>query len=260
MKRLSLAVLLVVTASAALAVPVATLGTIDYAEGSVTINRAGKIIADPNIEDAIQSGDLIKTGSDGMVVIALGRNTGMSGTLTVRSRSSLYLKLESAGGQPKTSVDVLAGSIASKVKKLAASPSMDVVTKVAVMAVRGTEFGVTYSVNDATLITCAEGRVSVYKKDDEGFPGAIETAVMAGKAVERREGAEIRFLPVAVSSIEKFTSDWITSEIDAFRSDPIGALTKYEELYAKKRAEFLAAYEPFQQSSVLKKWLEEDRT
>jgi hypothetical protein len=253
MKRLSLAVLLIAAASAALAVPVATLGTIDYAEGSITISRAGRILADPNIEDPIQSGDLIKTGSDGMVVIALGRNTGMSGTLTVRSRSSLYLKLETANGQPKTSIDILAGSIGSKVRKLAGNPAMDVVTKAVVMAVRGTEFGVAYSINDATLVACIEGKVSVSS-------GADETSVAAGKAVEQREGRGIRVLPVAVSSVEKFTSTWIAEEISAFRADPIRALAEYEKLYTEKLAEFQQAYEPFQQSAILKKWLEEDRT
>jgi hypothetical protein len=252
MKRISLASAMSILALAAWAVPVATVGMIDYVEGSVSISRAGRLLGDPNIEDPIESGDLIKTAADGLLVIALDKNTGMSGTLTVRSRSSLYMKLESVENQPRTSVDVLAGSIGSKVKKIAGLPRMDVVTQDAVMAVRGTEYGVAVSVNGAILIACVEGKVSV-------AAGSDELTLQAGKAAEKREGKSLLMLPVMVSSIEQFSASWIAEEIAAFKSAPLRALADYEKRYTAKLAEFNAAYEPFQKSAVLKNWLEEDR-
>jgi hypothetical protein len=228
------------------------IGRIDYIEGGVSLSRANKIIKDPNIDDPLQSGDLIKTSSDGMLVIAFEKNTGMNGTLTVRAKTSLYLRLESVKGQPKTSIDLLAGSVGSKVSKIAGTPTMSVQTSGVVMGVRGTEYEVAVSVNDAILVTCVEGEVAC---DD----GKEELPVPAGKVLEKRSGERLRYLPVAVSSVREFRQKWVTDEVDAFRADAPRALGDYEKRYSKLASQFNQDFGPFQRSAVLKKWLDEDR-
>jgi hypothetical protein len=239
-------------ASALWAIDLPKVGTIDYIEGGVSISRSGKTIAFPNIDDPILSGDLIKTVSDGLVIIALDRNTGMKGTITVRPRSSLYLKLDSYRGESRTTIDVLTGSIGSKVSKLMGSPSMNVSTSGTVMGVRGTEFDVAVSVIEAVLVACMEGKVAC---SDEGG----EVAVPAGKVVEKRPGERFAFIPVAVSSLRDFRQRWIAEEIEAFKADAPRAMADYAERYTKLKEAFDEAYEPFQKSPVLLKWLDEDK-
>jgi hypothetical protein len=228
------------------------IGRIDYIEGGVSISRAGKTITDPNIDDSLQSGDLIKTAGDGMLVIAFDKNTGMNGTLTVRAKTSLYLKVEMVKGEPKTSIDLLTGSLGSKVAKIAGTPTMSVQTSGAVMGVRGTEYEVAVSVNDSILVTCVEGQVSC---DD----GKEELPVPAGKVVEKRSGERLRYLPVAISSIKEFRQKWMTDEVEAFRADAPKALADFEKRYTKFADQFSKDFGPFQKSAVLKKWLDEDR-
>ncbi|HET7838559.1 MAG TPA: FecR family protein [Rectinemataceae bacterium] len=253
MKRHSLSLILLVLASMAWSLETTQIGKVDYIEGGVSINRVGKTLSDPNIDDPLYSGDLIKTAGDGMLVIAMDRSTGMGGTITIRSRAALYINISMVKGQPKTSIDLLAGSIGSKVSKLSGSPTMAVNTNGAVMGVRGTEYGVAVSVNEAVLVTCTEGQVAV-------TDGGEELPVPAGKALEKRPGEKLRYLPVAVSSVKDYNERWIADEIEAFKADAPRALADYAKRYNDLSAKFAAAIDPFQKSATVRKWFDEDRT
>jgi hypothetical protein len=261
MKRLILGAVFAATALAAAALATPKIGGIDYAEGTVSISRNGKTISAPNIGDPVLSGDLIRTQGDGMLVIAMDKNTGMSGKITVKPRSSLYINLDEVKGEPRTQVQVLTGAIGSRINKLGGSPTVTVSSSSAVMAVRGTEFEVTVSIIaddakgslQATLVTCTESKVAV--SDGQG-----EVEVPAGKVLEKRPGEKLRFLPVAISSVKGFSEKWIADEISAFRADAPRALADYYKRYTELSAQFAAAYDPFARSTAPKKWAEEDRT
>jgi hypothetical protein len=262
MKRTGIVVLLAASALAAWAVASPQVGTIDYVEGSVSVARSGKTIAAPNIGDPIISGDLIKTTSDGLLVIAMGKTSGMSGTITVRSRSTLYMNLEKVKDQPQTKIELITGSIGSKVAKLTGTAgTMSVASSSAVMAVRGTEFEIYVSINmndddpeggQAVLVTCTEGKVTIND-------GGQDFEAPAGKVVEKRPGKGMRYVPVAVSSVKQYGQRWISDEITAFRADAVRALASYAKRYDALSARFAEAYAKFKASPIPKKWADEDR-
>lgn len=260
MKRLVLGFLLAASCIAASALSAPKIGSVDYIEGSVSISRNGKVTSAPEIGDSLFSGDLIRTQADGKLIVALDKNTGMGGTLTIKSRSALYLNLDELKGQPRTNIQVLTGAIGSKVNKLAGSPTVEVTTSSAVMAVRGTEFEVAVSINaddangsqQAVVVVCTQSKVAV---DD----GQGEVEVGAGKVLEKRPGARVRFIPVAVSSAKGYSEKWIADEIVAFRADAPRALAAYAKRYADLSAKFESAYSAFRDSPLPKKWAEEDR-
>jgi hypothetical protein len=262
MKRMVIGALLAAAAMAASALTAVKVGGIDYAEGAVSIGRGGKNISAPNIGDPVFSGDLIKTQGDGMLVIAMDKNTGMGGKLTVKPRSALYINLDEVKGEPRTQIQILTGAIGSKVNKLAGNPSVNVTTSSATMAVRGTEYEVLVSINandasadpqQAILITCTESRVAV-------SDGTDQVEVDAGKVLEKRPGEKLRFIPVAVSSVKGFGQKWMTDEIEAFRADAPRALGAYAKRYNDLAGKFATAFEPFQKSQTPRKWADEDRT
>lgn len=260
MKRLVLGVLLAASCFAASALSAPKVGSVDYVAGSVSISRSGQVLAAPEIGDPLFSGDLVKTQADGQLVISMDKSTGMGGTLTVKPRSTLYLNLDKVKGQSRTEIQLLTGAIGSKVNKLAGSPTVNVSTSSAVMAVRGTEYEVAVSVNaddssgsqQPVVVVCTQSKVAV---DD----GQGEVVVGAGKVLEKRPGTRMRFIPVAVSSAKGYSGKWVTDEIVAFRADAPRALAAYAARYADLSAKFAAAYEPFQGSPIPKKWAEEDR-
>jgi len=263
MKRTGIAVLFAASALASWALATPQVGSIDYVEGTVSIGRSGKTISAPNIGDPIFSGDLVKTTSDGLLVIAMGKGSGMSGTITVRARSTLYLNLDKVKDQPRTKIDIITGSIGSKVAKLAgAGGTMSVASSSAVMAVRGTEFEIYISINmddekadggQAVLVTCEEGAVAV-------SDGTSEISAPAGKVVEKRPGKGLRYMPVGVSSVREYGQRWVTDEISAFRADAPRTLGAYAKRYDELSARFVKAFARFKASSIPKRWADEDRT
>ena len=253
MKRLFIGTVLAASALMSWALQSVELGRIDYIEGNVTINRVGRTISAPNIDDPLFSGDLIRTGIDGQVVVAMDKSTGMRGSVTINPRSTLYLRLDSLKGQPRTTIDFLTGSMRSKVSKIAGEPRVDVMTESSVMSVRGTEYGVAVSVNDNVLVTCTDGMVVV-------SDGTDEVPIPAGHGLEKKPGEGLMLLPVAVSSIKDFSQRWMTEEIDAFKADAPRALADFAKRYQDLAAKFAEAYAPFQQSPTPRKWAEEDRS
>jgi len=247
------ALALAALAVAATAPAPAPFGVIDYVEGAVTLTRAGKAMSDPNFGDAIRPDDFVKTGADGTLIIAMDKTTGMRGTITVKPKSAVYIRLDPKAGAQKTTLELMAGQIASKVSKLAGAPSMSVQTAVATAGVRGTEYGVLTSVNGSISVFCLEG--AVFVEDETG-----KVDVPAGRAAERKAGQRLKVLPVAISSGEDFARRWIADEIEVFKGGAVKFLDDYATRYDDLKKRFDAAFEPIQRSAALKKWMDEDRS
>jgi len=227
-------------------------GEIEYVEGQVTLSRGSKNLGDLNIGDEVYVDDFVQTGSDGVAIVALNRTTGMRGSLTIKARSAVYIRLTQGSSGPKTTLELVAGQIGSKVSKLSGSPSLHVQTDSTVMGVRGTEFGVSASVSGNVLIYCSEGTV-------EASDGESTVAVPKGEAVEKRTAERLRRVPIAVSSPEDFANRWIADEIEAFRANPARVVAAYEKRYAELGSRFSAALDELQKSAALRKWMDEDR-
>ena len=251
MKKLIVFSLTLAVAVPVFAASVAPFGTIDYVEGNSIVVRSGKSLGEANIGDDVLPDDMIKTAADGLVVIALDKSTGMRGSLTIKSKSVAYIRLVPDAKGPKSTIDLIAGQIGSKLTKLSGNPSLQVSTDSVVMGVRGTEFAIATSVNGSILVVCTNGEVAC---TDGGDP----VGVPAGKAVEKKSGAKLRLVPVAISSAEQFEKNWISEEIEAFRANAPRALAAYEKRYTELAAQFAKAFEPLQKSEILSKWIRED--
>lgn len=251
MKKLAVFAIALSVAVQAFAAPAAPFGSVDYVEGNAVIVRSGKSLGEANIGDSILPDDMIKTAGDGLVIIALDKSTGMRGTLTIKQKSVAYIRLAPGSAGPRSTIDLIAGQIGSKLAKISGSPSLQVQTDSVVMGVRGTAFTMASSVNGAILVVCTEGAVAC---TDGGDP----LMVAAGKAVEKKAGDRLRLVPVAISSPEQFEKNWIADEIEAFRSNAIRALGDFEKRYNEQLALFNAAFAPLQKSETLSKWIRED--
>jgi hypothetical protein len=226
-------------------------GSIDYVEGSASLVRAGKSLGEANIGDEVLPDDMIRTAGDGLVIINLDRSTGMRGSLTIRPRSVIYIRLQPDAAGPKSTIELISGQIGSKLAKLSGNPSLNVSTESVAMGVRGTAFTVSTSVNGSILIICTEGEVI-------STDGAATLSVPAGRAVEKKGTARLRLVPVAITSPEAFERQWITEEIEAFRANAPRALADYERRYIDLHSRFHTAFDPLQKSEILSKWIRED--
>ncbi len=251
MKKLAILSITILAAAQAFAAAAAPFGAIDYVEGGTVVVRSGKSLGEANIGDPVLPDDMIKTQADGLVVIALDKSTGMRGTLTIKAKSVAYIRLVPDAAGPRSTIDMVAGQISSKLAKISGSPSLQVQTDSVVMGVRGTEFSISSSVNGSILVVCTEGAVAC---SDGGDP----VSVPAGSAVEKRAGERFKKVAVAVSTAEQFQKRWIADEIEAFKADPVRALADYEKRYSELLSRFNESFAPLQKSEILSKWIRED--
>ncbi|AEJ18824.1 FecR family protein [Gracilinema caldarium] len=229
------------------------VGIVQEIMGTVTVTRNGKVLSQIDLGDPIENYDLIKTGSDGGMVIGLTSETGMRGTLIVKPKSVFTVKTQVVSGSPKTEADVLGGSIGVKVKKISGDPSLNVKTGNTVMGVRGTEFVVVISVNNGLLVTCNEGKVAC--TGDEGD----ELYAVPGQVVARTAGERLKNIPVAVSSLEDFQNRWYTEEISAFKSSAVRALDQYARAYFRYRDDFRKKSDELAREPIFLQWKKEFR-
>ena len=226
------------------------LATVEFLDGKVSVTRDGEPLKGVSIGDELFDEDLLSTGADGSLVLALAPATGMRGTIRVSPKSSFYLRSEPSGGAQKSQAELIAGQLSLKMKKLAGEPSFEVTSGSTVMGVRGTEFSVTSSPSGALLVSCVEGEVACVEDGDAA-------SAVPGQAVERREGARLRRLAVAAGEAEGFRQRWADEEAAAFRRDAPRAAKAIAQKYLELQAAFSESQEQAAGSEVLRRWIAE---
>ncbi len=68
------------------------LATVEFLDGKVSVTRDGEPLKGVSIGDELFDEDLLSTGADGSLVLALAPATGMRGTIRVSPKSSFYLR------------------------------------------------------------------------------------------------------------------------------------------------------------------------
>lgn len=253
MKEIIAAFALAMAAACAWGLESGAIGQVEYIEGTASFSRDGNDPAALDFGSPIRSGDLVKTAANGRLVITLDKASGFSGSLTVNANTTAYIDLNLVKGEPHTLIDLVSGSIGARVKKIVGSPSMQVQTASAIAGVRGTEFEVATSVNDAVLVTCSDGEVSC--EDDSG----TVTPVAAGKVLEKRGAGRPRFLDVSAADLPGYRQRWAQGELDIFRADPLKCIIAYEKRYSEFSSRLQSILARLQASPVLKAWMDEDR-
>lgn len=232
-----------------------SIGEIVYVEGTVDLTRNGSRIAgEPDFGSPVENYDLIAAGTDGLAEVSIDPATGIDALIKVNRNSSFYFELSAmGGGRRKAGVELLAGSVALSVKKLAGT-AVEVRTANAVMGVRGTEFVVTTAPGGELLVTCSTGLVEC--RDTENNVLFAEP----GQVVEQVPGASFRRIPVTVSSLEEFTRNWMAEKIEVFKSQALRAIESYGSRYARYSGEFRTQYARLMDHwTVISKWMAEEK-
>ncbi len=208
---------------------------ITYTEGDASVRyaRNGRT-EEAVIGDKLDTGDMVKTGSDGRVEmdqkgVTLKVSPGTVFTLMERERS----------GSQTGVVSVALGSLKMRYAKLTGREPL-VQTASCVAGVRGTELTVFAGADGSSLIAVDSGEVDV-----EAGGKVVELA--AGEGVEVKPGQAPGDKFVVRTDILDY-SKWNQDKLDAMLSDPLGAidaLTRQMTSYVKSVEEFEAYYKEY---------------
>jgi hypothetical protein len=208
---------------------------VTYTEGqtSVLYGANGKI-APAEIGNVLNTGDVVKTGADGLVEL------DQKGLVLKINPSTVFTLMERERGGGKTGVlSVALGSIKLRYDKLTGKEPM-IQTASCAAGVRGTELTVFAGADGSSLIAVDSGAVEV-----EAEGATVELA--AGEGVEVMPGRP----PGDKFIVQRDQIDyrsWNDRKVFSMTADPAGsieALTRLLATYAKNVADFDAQFQEY---------------
>ncbi len=226
-------------ASVSICLNAEAIGRIIYIEGIVDIHRDGEIIElfDDDAGLEINEFDLIATAEDGIIEIELIKLANKGTIVKVDNNTAFYMDLGAAAGKKQTNIELLAGSIALKVKKLSSSEDLRVRSQGTVMGVRGTDFDVTISPDGSVLVTCEHGKVSckdTSKNEIFAFPGSV---------VEKLANKKITSYNVDAGDEILFKQYWDKQRLEVFKSGAKTFIIGFVNQYQSNLPRFRNAYD-----------------
>ncbi|HOT62651.1 MAG TPA: FecR family protein [Treponemataceae bacterium] len=237
------------------------IGRVEFALGSSQLTRNARKLPLAEIGTPVENLDLVSVPPDGELVIAFDKSTGLSGTLTIEGGSTVCLRLERLGGKPTHQVELLAGSVGVKVKRLAGSSSAaQVRAPTAVLGVRGTEF-VVASFNGTVLVACEVGEVFCSPSDPEtsGQAARAGSSAVPGRMVEVLETGKVNSAAFPKGDFdanwEATRARWREFQVGIVASDPASLLGRLAPAWTASAQRLAAARDLLARNRVLTRWL-----
>lgn len=210
------------------------LGELVFAEGAVSVHRAGGEPRRADIGDAVLAYDVIVTGPKSRAEVDLGSGSAGGASVKLSENTAFYFdSKELDDASRKTALQLLSGAIAVKVDRLATG-SFRVATDDAVLGVRGTVFIVDTVPDGSLLVTCDTGAVAV------SADGAVTTAKPGG-VVELTQAGGLRLLAVEPEVLPSYRGDWRKDAYKSFSPRALSVASGYAAAIDEGRPAFAAA-------------------
>lgn len=207
-----------------------------YAEGESNIRYKTGKERPADIGDKVDTGDTVKTGSDGLVEL------NQKGVVLKINPDTVFTLAEKEQGGSKTGVlSVVLGSVKFRYDRITGKEPL-IQTSACVAGVRGTELSVFAGVDGSSLIVVDQGLVTV-----EAGGQSVE--------LEPEEGVEVRpgQAPGDKFKVQRDQIDyrkWNDEKLQGLMADPIGAIGRVRErmdFYIQNVQEYLALYKDYSQ-------------
>lgn len=228
--------------------PARKLGEIVFAEGSLTLHRAGGSPQKADIGTVVNAYDVLVTGPKSRAEVDLGAGSPGGASVKLAENTAFYFDTKELGdAQRKTVLQLLSGAVAIKVDKLA-NGSFQVGTDQAVLGVRGTVFIVDTVPDGSMLVTCESGAVAV------SADGSTTTA-RPGAAVQKSGAGPLDTVAVEVSGLGAYRGSWRSDAYASFATHALEYTSSYAAALDAGTPAFNAALAKLQaQKAALDAW------
>jgi hypothetical protein len=203
-----------------------------------------------DIGDVVYAYDVVMTGPSSLAQVDLGAGRPGGAFLRLSGNTAFYFDTrELSAEQRKTVLQLLSGSIAVKVERLAGG-SFSVASDTAVLGVRGTEFVIDTIPDGSLLVSCIEGAVTV-----QGPEGQTATA-QPGRTVAGRDTG-LATTTVGLPDLARFRSTWRQESLSGFAGQAVQYSSGYAATLDSRRSAFEAALADLRsQEATLSLWRE----
>ncbi|MBU0926495.1 MAG: FecR family protein, partial [Spirochaetes bacterium] len=224
------------------------LGELVFAQGTVTVHRAGASPERADIGTVVRAYDVLVTGPGSRAEIDIASGAAGGATVKLAENTAFYFDTkELSDAQRKTVIQLLSGALAVKVDKLA-NGSFQVATDQAVLGVRGTVFIVDTVPDGSLLVSCETGAVAVRA---DGFTATAKP----GAAVSKTEAGSLDTVAVDPASLGSYRGGWRADAYASFASRALSYTSSYAAALDSGRPAFDAALARLQaQKPALDAW------
>ncbi len=200
-----------------------------YCEGYIEIHRDNDIVDKSNIVPGfiIKEADLVKTGQDGYIELEIECCLSNLIYLKVNRNTAFYFTENQTRTDNEVLLRVLSGDVAVKSDNLLPNEKINVSSKNAVIAVKGTEFTVTTAPGGSLFVTCSKG--SLLCRLISGTYYIIEPGIV----LEITQNREVKKLKVDIDNFSKYRNEWFAECIGIFKTAAFSItkplINQYEE-------------------------------
>ncbi len=224
------------------------IGELVYAQGNVSVLRAGGKREAVDIGDAVRPFDILMTGQDSRaeIDIASGKTGGSS--IKLAENTIFYFDTKELDEKSrKTAVQLLGGSIAVKVDRLAGG-SFNVASDETVLGVRGTVFYVDSIADGSMLLSCFEGLLAVTTDNTKSF-------AEAGQAVSKMAGELPRTTQPGTQGLNDYRAAWNKDSMESYARLSLGLIDSYSAVLDNNKTAFDKACKAMlAREDILKTW------
>jgi len=229
------------------------VGAVSFMTGTVQVTRNNKTDK-LSIGSPLENFDRITVAKGSSAEIKIDKKTGIDATIKLQSGTILSLDISALKTQQKGGIELITGSVETKVQKMTNGNALDIRTGAATMGVRGTTFQVTAAPGGEILLSTDEGRVEC--KTNSGKLLYSEP----GSVVQSTGDEQFSNLPVALKSLNDFRKKWFSEKLEAFKANPTRALKQYAARYVSLHDKFYNSYkELLTHRDTVTKWIREEQ-
>lgn len=237
-----------------------TIGKFDYVEGDVELTRNGTVLSRVSIGMAIEHMDVIATSENGLATISFTPDSGLSGSIQISPKTTALIRKDAIGGVATNEVQLLAGSVNLKVKKLAGSRvNAQVRTPTSVLGVRGTEF-VVASFNGSVLVATKEGEVACNPWSmTSGTLSSARLSSVPGTLVEILENGAMKGSDFPKENFEEnwksIKARWSDYQVELIVANPVAMLNMFAGNWNQYAKGLENAAASLQANTALQTWM-----
>ena len=220
-------------------------------EGKVTLFRNGQVMDLVDLEPGMDLGvfDLLETGNKGIALLEVFSPISIGTTIVLYENTAMYFEMSEKNRRQKMIINLLEGSFDIAIQAVTGAGEILVVTEFATLQINSMNSSIVLSPEGSLLILVKDGTVSCRTKRGEFLTAAPDVAV------EQSVNQQLRGIPVQISNVANFKTEWVRQKVALFKPGSLKMLKSHAVAYIENLDKFNSAYvELIKFRDIFKRW------
>ncbi len=220
-------------------------------EGKVTLFRNGQVMDLVDLEPGMDLGvfDLLVTGNKGKALLEVFSPISIGTAIILYENTAMYFEMSEKGRRQKMIINLLEGSFDIVIQAVTGAGEIVVATEFASLQINSMNSSIVLSPDGSLLVLVKDGTVLCRTKRGDFLTAEPDVAV------EQSVNHQLRSIPIQISNVEDFKTEWIRQKVTLFAPGALKILKSHAVAYIENLDKFNSAYvELMKFRDVFKRW------